>query len=288
MIKKEGKIPVNARIDVDYTSKKPKIKFGYTSKNPKKDALKQTQSYVGFYAFTIFFIVPFIVILIFPTWLNPNPYPSNCSMNFTGSFFSLNSSHSLDYYNGTISYLSLNKSFSEITGAEVYCNTGNYSLYFNQYDEFLFVDSHGFYKSHEGYFKEILTTFLTVLFGGIIISVVIARILSRWLIKQKWYQKWLPKHMAGSKKKKKKYYKYLPKDVLDNVIIIPEFSNVELDYTTKGDFSKQLTKIKIREHRHKKYKRQKVGKLKVNNFRWYAIFYFKEKPKSGYLEVIYQ
>jgi len=35
-------------------------------------------------------------------------------------------------------------------------------------------------------------------------------------------------------------------------------------------------------------KEKKKKKEKVNVYKWYAIFTFKEKPKNGYLEVIYQ
>ncbi|KKK78811.1 hypothetical protein LCGC14_2839810, partial [marine sediment metagenome] len=71
------------------------------------------------------------------------------------------------------------------------------------------------------------------------------------------------------------------KDLLENVLVIPSFSNVELDYKTKGEFSKYLVKIKIREHRNRKIniKSKKIGKEKMEICKWYAIFYFKQKPR---------
>ena len=33
---------------------------------------------------------------------------------------------------------------------------------------------------------------------------------------------------------------------------------------------------------------ERKGKIIRDNYTWYAIFYFKDKPKNGYLEVIYQ
>ena len=63
-----------------------------------------------------------------------------------------------------------------------------------------------------------------------------------------------------------------------------------MDYKTEGDFSKQLVKIKIREYRERKIntRSKKVSKEKIDKFKWYTVFYFKDKPKNGYLEVMYQ
>ena len=41
MEKKEGKYPVNARVSVDYSKGKPKIKFGYPRKPTDKEVIRQ-------------------------------------------------------------------------------------------------------------------------------------------------------------------------------------------------------------------------------------------------------
>ncbi len=276
MEKKEGKIPCNARIDVDYTSKKPKIKIGYTSKKPKKDAYKQNKG--G----TKFFIL-LLVIVVMPIWwliLVPTPTtnPENCNVSLDEKHGNYES-----YINGEIS---LNFTVDQVHGINVTCDGEEFYLDWANTIEF---------PLEKGFVGDFKVNYTKLSLWGIYFFLIapfliwiINRLLTKWLVKQTWYQKWLPKHMAGGKNKQKKYYKYKSKDLMENVIVIPRFKNVELTYNTKGDFSKQLEKIKIREYRHKNYKKQKIGKLKVDPYRWYAIFYFKQKPKNGFLEVFYQ
>lgn len=51
VIEKHGKIPVNARITIDYKGDKPKIHFGY----PNKDSVKQNRG-------GIFFLLSFLIV----------------------------------------------------------------------------------------------------------------------------------------------------------------------------------------------------------------------------------
>lgn len=73
-----------------------------------------------------------------------------------------------------------------------------------------------------------------------------------------------------------------PKDVVDNKCEIPLFSNVGLDYQATQDFNKYIIKVKIMEHGFNDLIK---GKKKLNPYLWKAIFYFKEAPKNGKLEV---
>jgi hypothetical protein len=147
----------------------------------------------------------------------------------------------------------------------------------------------GFYNQDK-HTKETLTNLLLWVIIPIILFLIINRLLTRFLVKQKWYQKWLPKHNAEGwlKRRRKKYVKFLPEDVENNMVEIPLFSNVELDYKTDGDFSDKLERIKIREHQYNNYKKGKMGKRQIKLGKWYARFYFKTKPKNGYIEVIFQ
>jgi hypothetical protein len=286
MVTKTRKIPCNARIDIDYTEGKPKIKIGYTSKNPKKDAYDQNRIGIQFIIiFLIIFGIPFTLLDFIDFSAS---YPTSCNVT-------LNEYHSnwkTDVYkniNRNESNYTINNSYDSITGANFTCNNGNYSVYFKT--DYLLEDLNNkgfYYKDYNNIDITLELLIIAFFIDLLVLTFFVNNLVTKILIKQKWYQKWLPKYMAGNKNRKKKYYKFNKEDVIDNVIIIPDFKNVELIYNTKGDFSKQLIKIKIREHRHREYKKQKVGKLKVNNYKWYALFFFKQKPKDGFLEVIYQ
>lgn len=73
-----------------------------------------------------------------------------------------------------------------------------------------------------------------------------------------------------------------PEDVVDNKCEIPLFSNVGLDYQATKEFSKYLIRVKIVEHGFNDLIK---GKKKLNPYLWKAIFYFKQKPTTGTLEV---
>lgn len=281
MVIKEGKIPVNARVDVDYSGKEPKVKFGYTGKNPKKDSVKQN-------AWGIHTIILAILLAII-LWGTSTYFseeirsPENCSVDFDvyESNYSLKGYRQGEPYNYSFDY-------KAVYGFNLTCDSKTEYYDYIGYKNPLTQDSLHFYRPMGTKYLLFLLIvllmyaiyFVTLYFSG--------KLLTKYLVKQKWYQKWYPKHQAGGLNKKKKYYKFKPKDVLDNVIVIPQFNNVELTYKTDKDFDKYLRKIRIREYRHNVYKKQKVGKLKVNNYKWYAVFYFDQQPKDGFLEVIFQ
>lgn len=105
---------------------------------------------------------------------------------------------------------------------------------------------------------------------------------------------------------KKKYRKFLPKDVQKNkyyYVEVPLFKNILLDYKAIKDFSKYLEFFEIREHnfkykkwteikreRRKLTEKQKKNKRKseLNETLWYAKFYFSKQPKNGQLEVLFK
>jgi hypothetical protein len=281
MVKKEGKIPCNCRVDVDYSGVKPKIKFGYTSKNPKLDSYKQ-----NFYGRPLLLIILFLgcfILIISSTFTKVVPFPEECNVT-------LNESHYTYYFFNYEEDTTSNYTYNYVTGAKFICNNGNYSVYFKTIYEFIESKDVGFYYKDKNVWDSLILFFIYISFIILIFILVIFinKYLTIYLIKKKWYCKWLPEHMAGSLNKRKKYYKFVSKDVDENMIVIPYFKNVELIYKTEGDFSKYLRRIKIREFRYNIYKKQKVGRLKVSPYNWTCIFYFKQKPKNGYLEVIWQ
>ncbi len=288
-MKAEGKHLVNSRVDVDYTGKKPKVKFGYPQKDVKKTARNHGGQKYGFYIiFILIFFIPFIIFGYADVSPEPATYPSECGdlsldeLNYTRSVV----------YKGDLN-ISYNESVQRVYGFNITCDNKTHILNFN---------SEGYFSgSAQNYELEpkiigmnTMLFWALYLYLSLFLSLFLnSWLINSWLIKQRWYQKWLPIANANGvliKKKRKKYRKFFSKDVLDSVVIIPKFKNIELDYKTTGDFNKYLTKIKIREYREGKIniKTGKIKKEKMDDLIWYAIFYFKNKPKKGYLEVIYQ
>lgn len=289
MEKKEGKHLCNARVDIDYSSGKPKIKFKYPGKNPNVDAINQGGIiYIALIIWVLIGIIPFAIHSINSS--STVDFPSQCGN------FSLDELH----YNisivimGDISYNN-QSSFGSVYGFNVTCDNATHVLRWNPNKES--GKPPKFYEDAGSRDTESMAIYLAWIIWAhlsLIISAVINKhLVTRFLVKKKWYQKWLPKANADGmlfKKKVKKYCKYRPRDMTGNVIVIPRFSNVELDYITAGDFGSKLKSITIREYKERtiNIKTKKKSKEKVEHFKWYAVFEFTSKPKNGFLEVIYQ
>ncbi len=293
MEKKEGKYLCNARVDIDYTGKKPKIDFAYPGKDPAKDQIKQGGHPVISIALMILIVlVPALVAFGYYSFDIPTySYPSECG----------NISYDKLSYNKVTSYtgdynLSFNNSYSTIYGFNITCDNITHEINYNILAENRFDKPYFSSFNERGAYQQAGFVFGIIVWMvlGLRVSSYINRKITKRLVKNPEYQKWLPKRNAERgiifKKKKKNYKKFLPEDMLGNTLIIPRFNNVELDYETTGDFNKYLTHIKIREYRTQSINinTKKLGKEKVDDFKWYAVFSFKEKPKTGFMEVIYQ
>lgn len=292
MVEKEGKYPCNARVDVDYTGKKPKVNFSYPDKNPKKDAEKQGGNiFVLLFLMIILLAIPYA---IFVTDSEYNEYPSNCSIEWDNHTKNVTYNYK-KYEDGRLSNSSFNYSYSKnwVEGFNITCQNETFVYYYNQYEThdyesvFHYTDNEIFderTKINIGFIAYfILMYFFIILF--------LNRRVTRLLIKFKWYRRWIPKHNAEGtifKKRKRYYKKFKPNDVFENIVIIPQFGNIVLDYKTKGDFKNKLRKIRIREYNWKNKNRKGISKNKQDKFKWYAIFSFSDKPKNGYLEVEYK
>lgn len=293
---KSGGYPANARVDVDYTQDKPKIKFSFpkNGKTPEQQAKSQHMSNpislillaIILYGTTIFVYLPLFDFGI--------DYPDNCEISWnqinTSMYF-----QGLGIVNGeVVSNISTNTSTSKIYGANITCGEEITYLYFDkgkkslaEYGEKNLKIDYFKGKSNGEVWSEALFELACLWIGFVIWLVINKFIILKYLLNAKWYQKWFPKSQA---KGGTKYYKrFYPKDLENNLAIIPRFKNVVLEYKAHGDFSKQLERVKIREDQYNKMKKGKPEKKKtVELFKWSAIFSFKNKPKNGYLEVVYK
>ena len=259
MVHKEGKYPVNARVDVDYTKGKPKIKFGYTTNNVKRQARKQgTWGVITYSSFLILFTIS-LCVLEFS--IDYTDYPKQCNISYDVGNYTKN-----------------------IYGFNLTCDTGNFTLEYNIENGLYGTSQHPNFSKQEEVNEPLFKLFMVA-----ILPLIISLLITLVVIKTNWYKSWYPKFQARTRRKK--YYKFKSIDVENNLVEIPRFDNVELTYKTKGDFSKYLTNIKIREHKWNPYvsKRKKwiIKKLKRDDYTWYARFYFSQKPMNGFLEVIY-
>jgi len=281
MVEKNGKAPANARVDINYSGKTPKIKFSYpkTGKSPEKQAFRQNLFGLHWYIILIIMLGFFYAPMYMQT--KTVNYPSECNVTLDKYFY--NKHVDLETSIKNYSY-NINRSY--VYGANITCDNKTYKIKFNT-KELIGERYIGFYNDDNNLNKSLYLSLYRLII--IIVGMLSCIFSTKYLIKQKWYQKWYPKHSAeGFFAKSKKYIKFTNKDIENNMVEIPLFSNVELDYKTNGDFSNKLERIKIREHQYNKYRKGKVGKKVVKEYKWYARFYFKDKPKNGYLEVIFQ
>lgn len=93
---------------------------------------------------------------------------------------------------------------------------------------------------------------------------------------------------------------FIPIDVIENVVVIPQFNNVYLHYEADGEFNEYLEKIEIWELPFNL--RIKIHPLmgwwvkpllsikdgEKNSFEFRAVFHFKQKPMNGKLVVTYE
>ena len=103
--------------------------------------------------------------------------------------------------------------------------------------------------------------------------------------KKKW-NKLVPKFIA--KLSKNKFMEFKSKDVIVNgdeiYCEVPLFKNVMLRYNAQKDFSKQLKYFEIEEYKYytlRKPTKKNKKKRELNDYLWYARFYFKQKPTTG-------
>lgn len=291
MVKKEGNIPANARVDVDYSKGKPKINFSFPRKNPIKDAINQHRVYPLLVLMILLWAIPYFALVYLVDEGNYKEYPEECNVSLNEGYANITTI--IDgFEDGKKVNETINVHKKFVKGLNLSCDNGNYTLDYQREYSLIEKDTSFYPKSETDYKKFLLILIYFMIIAPLLIWI-LSGLITKRLLKSKKYCKWFPKAQANGmifKTNSKKYKKFTSKDLIENIVVIPRFSNVELDYKTKGDFSKYLDKIKIREYRGRKInlKTNKKSKEKIEHYKWYAVFIFKEKPKSGYLEVIYQ
>jgi len=109
-------------------------------------------------------------------------------------------------------------------------------------------------------------------------------------IKNKKLLSYMPQiNMFGALLLQYSFYKKITK-LNSKTYKLPLFTNVFLDYKTKGEFAKYLYKVEIKEHKLIFKKKLWFFKKKdmKNDYLWYAEFKFKKIPKTGYLEIMFK
>lgn len=243
-----GNSTKNARIKIDYSGKKPNVKFSYPSKQ------------YGFQGSMFPYLLFIWTIPCFIFWAattsNLDQYNKTELQSFTEC--------ALENYEQNYSTLRFDLCKPEITPKETLKHSGLFAL---KLLALLFLPPLLIFLPFKKFWKNV-------------------------------YPKWQG-FIA-----RKKFMSFKPNDVKHNqdygyYCEIPVFSNVILKYDATKDFSKQLKFFEIEEYKFKYYKGKPKKKLSksgkkdrrekmLNEWIWYARFYFKEKPKSGKLEVLFK
>lgn len=249
-IKKDESSLMNARIKIDYSKNKPDIKFSYPS--------KKTQVRGSMLLFVQSFwclILVFLYIIL-----------SVCSISNLGSEAP-----------GEI------RKFAECTAMNSYQTLTNYS---NVRDNLCKKQVKNIF--HQRFY------FLLYIF----VLVFLPPFLIYYPFRKKWDKLYPKMNGIFSIKKLRIFNK---KDIKKSkgrypyFVELPVFNNIICNFDASKDFSKYMKEFEIREHKfyHLRKKTIKVkGKKKkfrkVNEFIWYARWYFNEKPLKGALKVIYK
>ena len=281
-VKKLGKLPVNSRVLIDYTGKKPEIRFGY----PRKDAVHQNS--ISTPAAIIALILWLIIFLCLYIFIDENLItqytPSDCSVNQSFNNFTL--------YNGS--------EYFYISNITIDCDNFSQTLSWN-YGEKLIIFGKDYTKEYylmrgeegPGFTQKQDYTFkyLIIIFSLFIISLIFLIMLYYKLVKLVGWL--LSKTSIGikavpylNKATVLKGYYICYENVKTSTIEIPLFSNIYLNYNSTDDYSKYLKKVVILEHPFQEIVKQGKKKKKLKNVRyWLCQFQFSRVPKKGKLEV---
>lgn len=275
-MKKVGKLPVNSRIFIDYTDKKPKIQFSY----PRKDAFRQ--NLLTLHGLIISIILTLLSLLILYSFIDMRTQvtPQNCSTNINYTNFTFKG------YN--ISYI------SNITLlCNNYSQTLNWNYGYEKY-EFLGIDISKFISTEFGYKIPKFTTedkvnYVYTAIGIFIVYMTVFGIFLLFLYLQGYFfaftkigSKSVP-YLNKKMSRRGFYVKF--KNIKSANVDIPLFSNVYLDYVAKKDYSKYLKRVLILEHPFSQIVKTKSQKKLKNVYLWMCQFQFSRIPKEGDLEV---
>lgn len=272
-----GKIPVNARITIDYENEKPKVKFDY----PRTDVVEQNRWGV-FMLISLLLTIFLFFILFYSVSIGlsePVSSPTSCDVSYdykTNSQFYKNIT--LDCDNG-ITYV------SNFVG--------------NRNSEYGLVNLLNYYvaqkypqlsSSSTSDYNPLIFLFFIIIFYIIFLTLIIYldKLVIRFAIKFNWIRNKIP--VWNAKLAGKGYRAKFTKVPENKIIEIPLFKNFYMDYKTTKQFAKYLKKVEIKEHPFEEgiIKKGRIKKAKKNVNLWYARFYFSEIPITGELEVYFK
>ncbi len=229
MIEKIGKLPVNSRITIDYTKTPPSIEFGY----PDKD----TSVVISMIFAGIIFLILFSS---YTNWVQPIYYPHISDAETTIDNIEISR---FEYFNGT-NYNGSYYGFDELLINYTWNNKPYFTTIFLSQEGPLFPMPY-FTDAQNGNTTKLLGMLLQA-FILIIIFFILTIVNSYWVAKvfrdTKWGNKKFPEL---NKKIHNAHYsvEFTPENFpANNIIEIPLFKNMYLDYDATGDFAEQLKK----------------------------------------------
>jgi hypothetical protein len=295
-IERIGKLPVNSRILVDYTKNPPTIDFEYP--DPDTSVIRKSDAT---YLFSIFIAGIMMIIFIFGyvAYIQPKMYTNISSLDTTINEISVvdfqrfnqTSGH---YINGT--HYGFDKLIINYTWNNKPRST---SLILSTVGSLFPIPV--FEEAHHGAFMDAVSLEGMQALILVILFVILAYVNSFWVAKiftnTKFGNKNYPK--LNKKLHDARYSaEFFPKDLpANNIIEIPLFKNMYMDYDATEDFADYLQKVSIIEHPFNIHIRKgwpfirllpfmkKTEIKKPQVYLWKCVFEFKEKPKDGQLIV---
>jgi hypothetical protein len=258
--RKQGKLPVNARVNIDYSGDKPKAKFSY----PKKDSYKQVRNsqIVQLVMLICIIILGITGMLLF--YEPSSELKKNCSVTM-GEFNT-----------------SLNRYFDNLT---LTCDNFQ-KTYIFPFGETKFNNGNLILKSTLSQtIKQLIPMVIYIFLSAIFVLIIIPKITAKIIMRSPYLLRRFPKINSDISDSLGKKYSCVFKKTTNLTCEIPLFHNVKLQYKATKDFSKQLISLDIIEHPFNKIVRKGKHRKKEKNIHyWRAIFRFKEEPKDGKLE----
>jgi hypothetical protein len=260
-ITKKGDTAMNARIKIDYSKSKPDIRFSFPN--------KRTQFSASYYSWLRLFTM-FLIFIFFIGY----------------ELGSLIWGYSLFYGDNMLDRTVQPSALEEFT----LC--ANKYLIKNQTDYHI-VRTELCKPKQENIFVNMNSLYFMI---AIFISFYLIPLIIYLPFRKFWNNKYPATEAFFSTKK---YRTFTKKDIKENengiYIELPVFKNVVCNFEATKDFSKYMKEFEIEEYKfhYNSKKKIKIGKkrkkfYKVNEWIWYARWYFKQRPLKGKLEVIYK
>lgn len=244
-----GNSPQNARININYSGLKPKVKFSYPDKK------NQVRGGLLTYFFILWAVINLPIILIWQHY----------------------------YY--------------KLDNKELYNNQFDLSNY-SQYKEYYVMEDkiQSSFNSYNSFYFSIKESYKD---GGLffVLELFLVPILIYFPFRKHWDRIYPDIEAFLSRKKYKKFNNkdilYDEKEINSYYIELPIFNNVICDFKATKDFSKYLKEFEIQEYKFKYFKKTRCKKSKkrkrqLNEWIWYARWYFSNKPEKGHIEVIFK